>query len=204
MPLRGTMRKYERSVYNKRPTLQNQITALKTQVARNKPETQFYRVSNNYNASVTGRYQFNILPTDSLINATDFRDNVTGDKWRNLFVDFSALLLDTNIAYRIMCYVPKKSGTRFTPSTEEFNRHHDPSAFWMISDEIVDNANTNSNNSSKVVSYKKRFNLRGLHTIFNSSSSVLERGEIVVSIIGSAPSTGNQVEYGWELAYQNI
>lgn len=205
MPLRGTVRKQnERAIYNQRPTLQNQITRLQSQVARNKPETLYFRSSSDYTAASLGRYQINILPTSSLIGSTEFRNNVTGDKWRNLTVDFSALLKNTNAVFRIMCYVPKKTGERFTPSSEEFNRHPDPSAFWVISDEIVTNMNTNSNNASKNRGYKKRFNLKGLHTLYNSSSANLEKGEIVISVLGSAASIGSQFEYGWELKYQNM
>lgn len=204
MPLRGTVRKYEKAVYGQRPTLQNQITALKTQVSRNKPETQYFRSSSFYDHPSTGRNQLNILPTTTLINDTSFRDNVTGDKWRNLSIEFSALLKNTSSAYRIICYVPKKVGQRFSPVSQEFNRQMDPSAFWIIHDEVITHLNSNSNNATKDMAYKRRFNLRGLHTVYNSSSATLEKGEIIISVIAGGTAGSTMLEYGWDLKYQNI
>jgi hypothetical protein len=198
MVLRGTARRYEKRLIQA-PTLQNQISQLKAQVSSQKPETQYFRISNTISSSGTSDAQVNLLVTDSLLNDPSFRDNVTGDRWTNLSLDFNAYIFPDCTKARFLIYVPKKAGQRFVPTTEQYVQHPDPSAFWVLSDDRI-NFETDSRNTS----YHKRVNLRKLKTVFNSSSSVLERGEVVMAIMyDPTTSSVNQMQYAYQLNYHN-
>lgn len=200
--LRGTSRKQQRAAFNQRPTLQNQITALKAQVSRNKPETQYYRVSGSYSAPSAGIKITNIPITTDLIGSSSFRDNVTGDKWRNLMTKFKLTVGSSNIgAIRVLCYVPKTAGDRFAPASNEFTEFPDPSAFWVLSDDLLQKPNDDAN-TSKV--YSKAYNYKGMHTLYNSNAASLEKGECVITVIVQAAGAGTVYQYGFMHTYQNI
>jgi hypothetical protein len=128
MNLRGTYRKAEiNKALSGRPTLQNQISALRRQVNSQKPETQYFRVGSNHTSTGTVVEQKNHLCTDSLISSTNFRDKVTGDEWCNKMLRMK-FNFEPDCEYaRIIVYVPKKAGDRFTPSTFKTVTHPDPS-----------------------------------------------------------------------------
>lgn len=202
--LRGTRTRYNKAAFASKPTLQNQISALRNQVSKNKPETIHYRGEGTYDASSAGRYISNVLITQNVINWTQFRNNITGDKWRNLSLDISLGFMPSEGANRVLVYVPRKSGQRYTPSSQELNAYPDPSAFWVISDDLIQKQDAYPTGEVRTV-YKKKINLRGLHTIYNSDSTVLEKGEIILCVIGDPMSgLGNQYEYGYHLKLQNI
>lgn len=202
MPLRGTVYKKERSVYNQRPTLQNQITALRHQVSRNKPETQYFRSSGLYSAPSAGVKLVNIVPTSNLIAASNFRENVTGDKWRNLTLDWKLTVSSgAKGSIRVICYVPRESGDRFAPSSRQLVEFPDPSTFWVISDDLLQKG-TDDANTSKV--YTKRFNFKSMNTLYDSNAASVKKGEICVLVIAEAQAVGGLFEYGYKLSYQNI
>lgn len=200
--LRGTRKnQVSAAVYRQRPTLQNQITRLQAQVSQNKPETQYFRVSGNHTSSTTPGYtQHNYLVTQSLISSADFRNNVTGDIWANLYLKFKfAMEPDCKIA-RIICYVPKKAGTRFTPASYGTAVVVDPSSFWVIGDHYV----THEASSNRKDASTFNWNLKKLKTLYDSNAALIERGELVITVL-SEPSTASTLQwtYGYQLTYHN-
>lgn len=203
--LRGTLKRRRN---NAQPTLQNQITSLRRQVERNKPETQYFRIRNNfYSSAATSVQQLNLNVTETLIGSSDFRNNVTGDLWTNARLDFRTYLTPDCNQFRIVIYVPKKSGNRFNPSQYPFVTIPDPTAFTIYHDKTYtrDYDNINSNNTKKPHQYVHRFlSLRNMMTKYNSESAIIERGEIIVSIIFD-PQTALtlQGDYSYMLTYAN-
>lgn len=202
MPLRGTVSKKEmHRVLNARPTLQNQITALKAQVNRQKPETQYFRVSGAHTNTGGTIEQTNHLITSSLISSANFRQNVTGDQWTNIALNLNMALYKECRGARVILYVPKKAGTRFTPASSQLVEQVDPSSFWVISDTYL-NHSTEANLSN----HSRRFNLRKMKTIYDSNAAQIEKGELVLSVIyyPRAAAVQAQYSYGYELVYNNV
>lgn len=198
--LRGTKRKQTYALLNTRPTLQNQITALKRQVAEQKPETQYFRVANNHVSAAAAVEQANHLVTQSLIADPGFRNFVTGDQWANLWLNLKFTIQPDCKLARILCYVPKKSGQRFNPASFKMTTLPDPSAFWVISDSFVNHIDSNT-----ATAINKKFNLRKLKTLYDSQNTSIERGEIIITVIYEAGTAATrQYDYGWELVYHNV
>jgi len=203
--LRGTKRKQAtNAAWSQRQTIQNQITALKVQVSKNKPETQYYRSSGTILSATTGNEITTIPITANLIASPNFRDTVTGDKWSNL-----GLSLDTYVSadvshMRVLIYVPKKAGNRFSPSGGTmFVSQPDKSAFWVLSDKLV-TLGRGYNNDNGFTAVKSKANFQGLHTLYNSDSATLEKGEVVIAFMHNGTTAlSEQFVYGLELSYQN-
>lgn len=203
--LRGTVKRRRTLA---KPTLQNQITALKRQVARNKPELQHFRIASNWSSGAsTASAQINLNVTETLINSSDFRDNVTGDLWSNARLDFRTYLTPDCNQFRILIYVPKRAGQRFVPSSYKFVDIPDPTAFTIYHDKTYsrDYDVINSNNTKKPHEYVHRIaSLRNMLTKYNSESATIEKGEIIISIIYD-PQTALtlQGDYSYMLTYTN-
>lgn len=198
--LRGSVNKEAKRVFNARPTLQNQVDALRAKVNSQKPETLYLRVTGYHNNTGTSTEQINYAVTNTLVSSTSFRDNVTGDRWKNLFLKLNAHFRAPCIGARILVYVPKKQGDRFTPTTHPFVQLPDPSSFWILQDKMVPMENGVPEHYSRTLS------LRGLNTIYDSGAAAITKGEIIVSII-SQSSTGTPNEmytYAYELGYHNL
>lgn len=201
MSLRGTRTKAQYAQMATRPTLQNQITALKRKVAQQKPETQYFRVSGTHDSSTTpGVAQVSYLPTSSLISSLLFRDNVTGDHWANSYLKFKMFMEPDCKLCRIICYVPRKSGSRFTPGSNQLTSIVDPSSFWVVGDHYL------THDAAGVHTARTfNWNLRKLRTIYDSNSAAIEKGEIVITVLTeSSTASLRQWSYGYELMYNNV
>lgn len=201
MTLRGTYRKEQiNKALSGRPTLQNQITALRRQVNSQKPETQFYRFSGNHTSTGTAVEQVNILPTGTLIGSTGFRDKVTGDEWSNMALKMK-FNWEVDCEYaRVICYVPKKAGDRFAPATFKTVTHPDPSSFWVIGDFYMNHKDASTNEQTN-----HYFPLRKLKTIYDSNAASIQRGEVIVTVILKPKTNATlQYTYGTELVYHNL
>lgn len=200
--LRGTNQRRSNAVFNQRTTLQNQITAIKAQVSKNKPETQYYLTDGTIDSVGLFNEISNIPVTANLIASTGFRDTVTGDRWANQSLKLTTYLAPDCTHYRQLIYVPKKVGNRFAPSLTAitFTAVPDKNAFWVLSDKLVSTSETGAGYKA----IKTSVNFKGLHTLYNSSSAILERGEIVVCFITNGTNAAtSQLSYGIELAYNN-
>ena len=203
--LRGTKRKQlTNAAWSQRQTIQNQITALKVQVSKNKPETQYYRSTGTILSATTGNEITTIPVTANLIAETGFRDTVTGDKWANLSLSLDTYASADVTHLRVLIYVPKKAGNRFSPSGGTmFVSQPDKSAFWILSDKLV-SLDRGYGSDEGFTAVKSKANFQGLHTLYNSDSATLERGEVVVQFMHNGnTSLTEQFVYGLELAYQN-
>lgn len=200
--LRGTAKKRKTyAILNARPTLQNQLTALKAQVSKQKPETQYYRATGTHTSASLSVETTHYNITASLINSVNFRDNVTGDRWTNLALSLKYFMGINTDVMRVLVYVPKREGTRFAPATNPFTEHPDPSSYWIISDFYV--THRDSTTSEAIM---RRVKLKSLKTIYDSNSGQIEKGEVIVTIMSWTPGgTGaTAYQYGHELVYNNL
>lgn len=189
MGLRGaasyTPRNYLRGSYNRRmpggyekPSIQNQVNLLKRQVAKNSPEKRYFReaYTNTAPAGVSGA---DLPITSNFVADASFRNNVNGDKWRNHFLKLSGIVDDENLTFRVIVYVPRKTGNTIALPTvaSDIPLLHDPSAFWIIDDFYVQKTAQVTD-----VGWNRVVNLRGLESIYNQDSSILEKGSIRIQL----------------------
>lgn len=200
--LRGTRQKKWAAAYAKRPTYQNQIDALARRVSRQRPETQFFRKSDTIpHASGSGLALYTITPTLDQIGAIDFRDNITGDKWRlkglKMLFDFDVAITD----YRILAYYPKKAGNRFNPlgGVSGFTEIPDPTAFDVLVDKMGGRTNSvHKMHDTIFLSLKNRM------VQYNSDSTILEKADLCIAVLYVSSSTsGTAVSLSYSLAYSN-
>jgi len=203
--LRGT-RKRQRSTFEK-PTLQNQLDTLRRQVNKNKPETQYFRIKGNWTSTGTSTQQFSHNVTESLLSSSDFRDNVTGDVWSNLRLDYRTQLTPDSTQYRVIIYTPKKAGQRFTPPNYHFVTIPDPTAFtvWYDHSFSRDFDYVHQSGTKRPHQFiNKKLNLRGMLTKNNSETSTIEKGELIITIIYDPQTNAElQGDYAYMLTYAN-
>jgi len=187
-------------------TLQNQITSLKRQVNRNKAETLYFRYDGQIDGPAgSGNKIHNLIPTHNLITNPHFRTDVTGDRWINKFLKLKFYIEPDVNAFRIVAYIPKKTGNRFTPS--RFTAFPDPSAFTILRDKLL--TRTETDDIDRIASrqaYTTTINLRNRQSVYNSNNAILEKGELVVMLMsnGSDSTAGTkQYDYAYELIYCN-
>lgn len=198
--LRGTVKKRQYALLNTRPTLQNQITALRRQVNEQKPETQYRILSANHIGGVTPGFQITYNITQDLINSSTFRDNVTGDAWKNQALQVNLNASPDNELLRVILYVPKRVGTRFNPSNFTTTLPPDPSIFWVIADYYV-----NKPNGFTATGSSRIFSLKGLKTIYDSVRTQIDKGEVILTVIGTQRVTSSlQYTIGTKLVFHNI
>lgn len=199
--LRGTQKKRKTyAVLNARPTLQNQITALKVQVSKQKPETQYYRVSGVHTTTSANLETTHYNITLGLVNSLTFRDNVTGDRWSNLALNMKYFMSPDCDSMRILAYVPKKPGSRFSPASNQMTEHPDPSSFWVIHDSYI----VHSNDAQSTPTSRK-LSLKSLKTIYDSNAGAIEKGEVIITLISWTPGgAGTAYSYGHELVFNNL
>lgn len=194
------MRKKERAVWNQRPTLQGQITALRRQVNNTKPETQYFRVSGGHTSGGTLLETVHHDVTSSLIASLSFRDLITGDQWKNHFIKFRIHGLPENKLFRVVVYVPKKSGTLFAPSVQQYVSIPDPSSFWVLHDRTYTDKDTAADAHAQL-----HLSLKGLKTIYDSNAAVINKGEVIITVISTATTTSTlQYTYAYELGFSNL
>lgn len=203
--LRGTYKKSNKLVVAKtiRPSLQDQLQALKTQVNRNKPEIQWFRGDGTITSVSPTAVDLNTVNiTSSIIASSDFRNNVIGDIWTNIALSMRFYVNPDCSHFRYVIYVPKKTGTIFAPTQHQFVRMPDPSAFWILADNTC--TTDTATNFKGQRAFNKTVRLNRLKSIYNTSSSVLERGEIKVLIMTLGRTAGEQaLDYSFNLTYSN-
>ncbi len=177
-------------------TLQSQINSLARQVNQNKSEVITFKDGDNIFPSSTSFEQTTISVTDDLHASADFRDDITGEKWRNHFLDLRYVGPNDMSTLRVMIYVPKKAGTSFVPPTRKGVYQADSNAFWMLYDKSHDlTVNTETHKSVRV-------NLRKMLTEYSSAGTTLEKGEIKISFI--TEGSVSNVSYNYQLGFSNV
>jgi len=171
-----------------KPTLQNQLNVLKRQVARNTPSKEYWQ--NDYTAVAAMGILGTDIPisVDFIANAT-YRDNINGDRFANHWLRLGITIPNGVDTVRIIVYTAKKTGQVYNAGTSlaTFVRALDPAAWNIFHDEIyqpvLDGRQT----------FSRKVKLRGVNTIYNASSSVLERGDIRVAIITDKSTVSSTV-----------
>ncbi|AXQ65316.1 MAG: hypothetical protein [Circular genetic element sp.] len=177
-------------------TLQSQINRLERKVAQNTNEVITFKDGDNIFPSSTAFEQTTLSVTDDLHASANFRDDVTGEKWRNHWLDLRYVGPNDMSTLRVMIYVPKKPGTSFVPPARKGVYQPDNNAFWVLYDKSHDLVtNTESHKHARV-------NLRKLVSEYASSGSTLERGDIKITFI-YAGSTSN-ISYNYQLGFSNV
>lgn len=201
--LRGSLTKVIRASAGGyvKPTLQNQLNALKQQVSKNKPEKQYFIDNTQFISTGTTPEHFDYDVSDTLRISSSFRDFVNGDRWTNHYlelnfgVDFTALN-----KFRFVVYVAKKAGTALNGTyagvcTGPF----DPESFWLIHDEYI-----NAGAANQFTTLKRYVNLKQVQSVYNASAGAWERGRIRVCIITDPTSTPTLVaQVGTKLCFSN-
>lgn len=182
--LRGRSKSAKYASYSA-PTYQNQINVLKRQINKQKPAKVYYREAYETSASAGfGHTDHNL--TGDFIASTNFRSLVNGDRWNNVYLRLNAVVDKTCNSFRVIVYVPKVTGASYNPGTtvSDIPRILDPAAFWVLADVMVDlKADLGD------PSFQRLVKLNNLMTIYNTSSGVLEKGQIRMCCIWNKTTT---------------
>ncbi|MBA7714749.1 hypothetical protein ES703_123781 [subsurface metagenome] len=194
------MNRINASRFRQRPprsnNLQSQINSLQRQVNQNKSEVISFKDGGNIFPTSTSFEQTTISVTDDLHGSADFRDDVTGEKWRNHYLDLRYVGPNDMSTLRVMIYVPKKPGTSFVPPTRKGVYQPDKNAFWMLYDKSHDlTVNTESHKHVRV-------NFRKMISEYASSGTTLEKGDIKISFI--TQGSLSNVSYNYQLGFSNV
>lgn len=198
---------YSRRPYASGPSrLQTQLTELKRKVNRQRPETKhwFYTFAYTHAAGVGSRGDLNL--TTQFHSDPAFRDNVLGDKWRNMYLDLRIQSNSSNVvgACRVVVYKPKRPGGTWPGF---FNSHIDPNDHTVLLDQIIQPQTGTTvgtaGESQKRIAARFRVNLRNSITSYDSQ---VRKGEIRYAIVAENDSASLAWISGTNimLSYQNM
>lgn len=192
--LRGSIKKVP--TYAK-PNVQAQLNRLSRQVARNKPSRCYFRATYEGVAAAGVGFSDHVI-TDDLIASSSFAANVGGDEFNQLYLKLNGLVDFQTSAFRIVVYRPIKTDTTYAgPITKlDMPRILDPAAFHVYADFWV-----NSTEASSDRGYSRFINLRNLLTIYNRSSSNLEKGDIHIQFMWEKTTTAATHQTSVQLCY---
>lgn len=195
---------YGRTPRAPKQTVQNQIDQLKYKVARNKPETQYFKADGIAQTSTTLNPEFfTISITDALITethgSTSFRDMVLGDRWNNLYLKLNFIFEFVNSPiFRVVVYHSALADSTWNPSS--ITAHVDPAAFTVLHDEFIQN----SGDATQRKTLARKVNLRGLTSVYNGNSGVFEKGRLRMLVYVHSNAPGLPVFYCNQLlAFKN-
>jgi len=174
--------KYRQTNYGKVP-LQVQLNKLKRDVAQNKRELVRHTIAGTLTPGSSGTILTQISFTGDLKNASSFRDDITGSKWSNVTLDVGCRVPSDYTDFRMMVYVPKKPGQRFSPSVRQWTQNPDPNFAWVLSDQRFTPDTLDNRNFRTTVS------LKNMKTIYNDNLTTLERGEVMIAFFHSGSTT---------------
>lgn len=182
-------------------SLQNEINVLKRKVGRNTPAPVYFRedIIGGLYLTNNGFVRDEINVTSTIVQRTDFRNNINGDEWYNNSMKVKLLMEPTCSTCRVLVYMPLISGNEFAPplTKEGYLRIPDPAAFTVLSDryfnrDSIDDAPAGTDpftGSLKVFSWNVP--LRGAKTIYNGSSGVIEKNSIVILVMSIGDNNSN-------------
>lgn len=187
--------------------LQTQITELRRKVNKQKPETKhwFHTWVSTATAGVTTRSDLNLTAT--FHGDPAFRDNVLGDKWRNLSLQIFLATNGTNMvgSMRVVVYKPKRIGATW-PGLG-INEYLDPNDHTVLFDRIVkpqvgSTSSITAANGKKVIQ-RYYVNLRNTITTYDTQ---IRSGEIRIAIISESDSASSSWINNAKLMlkYQNV
>jgi len=160
-------------------SVQNQLNQLKRKVAQNTPAKVNHQRQYALSPAPSGVSGANINVTDDFISATEYRDLVNGDSYTNHTLRLCIKVKPEVSAFRVIVYSPKVTSSSYAIPTSDNNltRYPDPAAFAVYHDSWV----TRQADLDESIFFKN-INLRRLTTVYNGSSSTLEKGAIRVMV----------------------
>lgn len=187
---------------HKKPTyrksnVQAQIDALNRRVSQNKAANCYFRQTVEPNAIAgIGGEEYNI--TTDLVSDTSYDKNVSGDTFVNKYLKLSGLVDYANTAFRVIVYRPVKAGNTYALPTDkmELVRIPDPAAFHIYADFYVNQKETTTD-----LGWKRYIPLRNLQTIYNRSSSTLEKGDIHIQFLWDKTNSAKPHATSMQLCY---
>jgi len=187
--------KFRMSSYRK-PSLQSQVDKLKRKVAANKAELFTFKQGGSITAPSTATAQTNVNLTDLFYTNSDFRDDITGNSWKNHWMDIRYGVPNDCTMLRVIVYVPKRPGLNFVPTTRPALQQPDHNTFWVL----YDKAMTPDVNTNHI--HKARFSLKNLRTEYSSDGSTLDKGEVKVAFIYGG--TTSPITYQVQMGLSNV
>lgn len=199
--LRGTVNKA--NAYWSRPkppTLKNQVQRLERQVARNRPERQYFTDGTNTSSFSLGYSSVDTDITSELVGSAGFRNKITGDKWMNESLKFMFYTSNGQINHvRVVIYSHKRPGASVSWGTgiSSLNLLPDPSAVKIYYDRTF-----NQVASASTQIHGQGFALCKSLTLYNSDSGTIERNAIRIAFIVDSDGSCD-VAWSAELALRN-
>ena len=121
------------------PNLTTKLRYLERKINRQAPETRYFDNHRTF-SNTTGSIQtHDYSATSDLVAWADFDKNISGDRWRNLYLSFkmapATVALDR---LRLVVYTSKRTSTGLPAaynSARDFTVHYDPSDFNIMFDQ---------------------------------------------------------------------
>lgn len=188
--------------------MQTQINELRRKVNKQKPEVKHWFATWSHTATggTTVRSDYDL--TSNLHSDPTFRDNVLGDKWRNIKLHVKLVSNGNNVGgpVRFIVYRPNVPGTVW-PGTG-INQHLNPNDHWVLYDQYITPEPGSYNNATAVVQTNKRVcksfrvNLRELLTTFDTA---VRKNNIKLAILTEDDSNGSSIiNMQLMLEYSNV
>lgn len=156
------------------PTIQNQLTALKRQVNKNKAAPCYFRTA-LAPAAGAGTSGEGLDVTGSIASDAQYRNNITGDRWTIKWIKLSGISDVSNELLRVVVYRPLRTGTTYPLPTTSADcvRILDPASFHVYHDSFVNRSATNADQGYK------RFIPINTAVVYNvTATTPLEKGDI--------------------------
>lgn len=163
-------------------SISTKLRRLERKVNQQRPEIRYFQENINHSSGVaSGVYTDDQSVTSYMVAASPFfRDNVSGDKWKNLSLLIKAASETSSLdRMRIQVYVPVRPGSTASTVTNtpaDFTIQQDPSDIKLLYDRTWDATGFDGFITPTV------FVKLGFESVLNSSSGILEKGNIRVRI----------------------
>jgi hypothetical protein len=175
------------------------IRKLQRQVALNIPEViNFYQNLTVTPASAAWR-NHNIDLTNNFVGSTNYRDDITGEQFRNKRLQINFTFPYSYYYVRIVLYRSHRPGAVLPLSNTEtdFTRVFDPDAYTIYVDRQIAPFKAQNSHAQP----RLNVNLKGLLTKFNSLNTTIEAGHLRMAVIHTGST--DPFSYGYEHAIQN-
>lgn len=182
--------------------LETRLREMNRKINKNKPETKHYfdnYGSNIILANTTTRIDKDI--TTEFHQDPDFRENVLGDKWRNLSLEVRLRQNGTPFttgAVRLVVYKPKRPGSVW-PGVSLIQMI-DPNDHTVLFDQYVP---IHAASATQLCLLPKHYKINLRNTI-TSYDTLIRKGDIKLALLCQAGSTGYTMDINILLKYQNI
>lgn len=175
---------------NKKPTLQNKVAKIERQISKLKPEVIQHINNENIVSTGFGTKVVTLDCTRDLIDWTEFRDKITGDRWYNKGLQFRIMSVSSNVsAIRVVVYVPARPSAVFSP-TAGYQLVEVPGQvpFKVLSDHLV---TSDVNQFSFMTNY---ISLGNSLTEYNSTANIIDKNHVKIAVIWDSTSSASTLD----------